>query len=427
MRIIPLLAEYGHLPSIIYEASDIRPTSYVFDCWVFRDDGFDYGEVDWWGVNEIYRYICNTSQDFEIIFSSMRCGAKDASERDDPDKYAKDKLRDFYESLKSLESQNAGELPADQIGMLLTDLDKEVSFADFVGDSIRRVGFAGRGNIHTFLIGGNQNPTGSPFRFNCDNEYKNEDRIHPTIEPVILRKASFEITEDRDLMAVAVNRRNRRDYWEVEFWMDDDDGGLLEFTYRPSDIRPNTLVIKQWEEEDLDNVGKNLYRIYLCNNAEDLITVLSQFYYYPKDTPAEKDEEEYAEDYIREFFGSVKALELNNGGELPADQLAPMLIDLYKQVYIIAAGQRPRDIGLELHHDVCSYLDEESTQKEIRYMLEEFCKLPAYRYETGPDVAVVQARIMGDVPLSIPGDESLVALAVNLYNREYFWSLNPKQ
>ncbi len=409
----------GGLPFFIYKPTDIRSDTYVLDCSELQDEYFPGERAHTIWIAATRRYLCNTVDDFIAILPTFQCTAKDVPMAADAHTIAKKKLENFFIKLKSLEDRNTGALPIRDIDLMLEDLQKEVYFKTS-GEFIRDINLIGKGIIQTFFIGPtNSNLTGTPFRFYCDDEYRERDKAHffPTIKPEIKRKASPEIPEDCALIARAVNHFNKIEHWYEGLFSEKDDGGLFEYIYRPSDISPNTLVLHQKDPQPEESDGKCIERLYLCNTADDLIALFSQFCHWPYDEQL-LDDEDYIKNGVRQFFNDIKSLESENGGVIPVEKASEILTRHEKEYFMGTTSNLGRQVRLTMFGTMSTFLDEEWNQEQLRELLWLYCKDKDLQEEYGLSIVPVHAKIKEKSTISIPGDEGLIAIAVNLFNIE---------
>lgn len=199
---------------------------------------------------------------------------------------------------------------------------------------------------------------------------------------------------------------------------DNDDVTL--FWYEPADVFSTTHVFGRWEGGVACGPCVGISHIFLNNSVEDFDTVFSSLRYGANETPMGEDEVAYAERHINAFHEGLRALEARSGGSLSGasgDEVRALLKELNEHVHWATPGMEITGAGIEGHGTVVDYLADDENQKLLLAMLALFCEDADWQDTLGPKPAVVCSRLEGKTALVIPGDEDLVALAINLYNK----------
>lgn len=199
---------------------------------------------------------------------------------------------------------------------------------------------------------------------------------------------------------------------------DDDEVAL--FSYEPADVLPTTHVFGRWEEGMTCGPCAGMSFIFLANTVDDFDTVFFALRHGANDTPTGEDKDEYAERHVAAFFDRLRYLEARSGGSLAGatgGEVQSLLNELNEHVFLATPGMAIAGAGLEGHGTVLDYLADEWNQELGLAMLEHYCEDSNWQDVLGPDPAVVRSQIEGKKTLVIPGDEALLALAINLYNK----------
>ena len=194
------------------------------------------------------------------------------------------------------------------------------------------------------------------------------------------------------------------------------------FEYEPADIHPTTLVLHRWEWGISCGPGPGSSFLFLCNSAEDYVTILSSLGYCANDGPSGEAGYKYAMNCIHDFFENLKSLESDNGGTLPEDLINPLIAELNKHVCFSTHGVRISDAGIESKGTILNYLNDYEVFKKIRTLFKYY-----YESESGPDLARIKARLKRKKSFVLPGDAELIALVVNLYNEGELEFVDPDE
>ncbi|WP_148208166.1 hypothetical protein [Methanosphaerula palustris] len=111
-------------------------------------------------------------------------------------------------------------------------------------------------------------------------------------------------------------------------------------------------------------------------------------------------------------------LMIRNGGPLVAastDEVGALWTELNDHAFQESRGTA--DAGFDVQGSILDYLADDHYWKLMLAMLGLYCDEPGWQETLGPEPAEVRSRIEGKTALVIPGDEDLVALAINLFNR----------
>jgi hypothetical protein len=157
------------------------------------------------------------------------------------------------------------------------------------------------------------------------------------------------------------------------------DGSSL-FWYEPADLHPTTLVF--WYSECGEAGGPfEISLLYLCTSFDDFQTM------------------------VRNSAAMAGA---------SVDEIQALWTELsdhaFQQSPATAAA------GFELQGTILDYLADDYYQRLMLAMLAFYCENKNWQDILGPEPAVVASRLEGKTALAIPGDEDLVALAINLFN-----------
>jgi hypothetical protein len=118
-------------------------------------------------------------------------------------------------------------------------------------------------------------------------------------------------------------------------------------------------------------------------------------------------------------------LMVRNGGPLvkaSADEVRALWIELNDHAFQESRGTV--DAGFEVQGSILDYLADDHYRKLMLAMLRLYCEDEGWQETPGPEPAGVRFRIEGKTALAIPGDEDLVALAINLFNKGAFEMVN---
>lgn len=157
----------------------------------------------------------------------------------------------------------------------------------------------------------------------------------------------------------------------------ENDGCL--FWYEPIDLFPTTHV---FSEELFCGPMDSILLLYLCNSFDDFKTMVR-----------------------------------NNGPLVGASdyQIEVVWNELNDHAFMESPGLTRA--GFEVHGNILENLANVDNQKLMLDMLTLYCEDENWQDALGPEPAEVKPRIDERHALVIPGDEDLIALAVNLYNK----------
>jgi hypothetical protein len=198
---------------------------------------------------------------------------------------------------------------------------------------------------------------------------------------------------------------------------DDDEVSL--FWYEPTDVSPTTHVFGRWEDGIACGPCAGISLIYLINSVDDFTTAFSSLRHGANDLPTGANEGLYVNRHVDAFNDGLRALAASNGGSLAGisgDEVKGLLGELSKHVFLATPGMEITGASLEGHGTMVDYLADGENQKLLLAMLGRYCDEPDWQNTPGPDADVVGPRLKGKTALVLPGDEDLVALAINLYN-----------
>lgn len=204
------------------------------------------------------------------------------------------------------------------------------------------------------------------------------------------------------------------------------------FWYEPTDITPTTHVFGRSECGVGCGPGLDMSFVFLANSVADIETVFSAFRHGAKDAATGEDEVAYADRQMQAFFDRLHELEAEDNGSLanvPGDVITKLLGELDEHAYLATPGMAVTNTGLEGHGMIVDYLADDWNQKLALGMLKLYCEDTCWQDALGPEPAVVCSQIEGKKALVIPGDEALVALAINLYNKGAYdeWSIGAEE
>lgn len=191
------------------------------------------------------------------------------------------------------------------------------------------------------------------------------------------------------------------------------------FWYEPTDVSPATHVFGRWEDGAACGPCAGISLIYLNNSVDDFSTVLFSLSHGANDLPGGAVEEVYADRHVDAFMNGLRNLAARNGGSLvgvPGGEVKALLAELSTHVFLATPGMEITGASLEGHGTIVDYLADDENQKLMLAMLGRYCDEPDWQNTPGPEPDVVRSRLEGKTALVVPGDEDLVALAINLYN-----------
>lgn len=158
------------------------------------------------------------------------------------------------------------------------------------------------------------------------------------------------------------------------------DGSSL-FWYESTDIHPTTLVF--WHSECGVACGPiEISLLFLCTTFEDIETMVRN-------------------------CGPM--------AEASVDEIEELWADLKKHAF--HESPETAEAGFEVQGTILDYLADDYYQRLMLAMLGFYCENTSWQDTLGPEPAVVRSRLEGKQELVIPGDEDLVALAINLFNK----------
>lgn len=199
---------------------------------------------------------------------------------------------------------------------------------------------------------------------------------------------------------------------------DNDDVTL--FWYEPTDLYSTTHVVGRWEGGVACGPCAGISLIFLNNSVEDFDMGFSSLRYGANGAPDGEDEVLYAERHVNLFYDGLRALEARSGGSLAGasgDEVKALLSELNEHVFWATPGMEITEAGIEGHGTMVDYLTDDENQQLLLAMLRLYCEDTDWQDTPGPKPVVVCSRLEGKTALVIPGDEDLVALAINLYNK----------
>lgn len=192
------------------------------------------------------------------------------------------------------------------------------------------------------------------------------------------------------------------------------------FWYEPSDVFPTTHLFGRWEGGVASGPYPGISLLFLNNSVNDFTTVFSSLRYGANDPPEEEDEVLYADRHIDAFKDRLREIQVRNGGRMlrgaSGDEVRALLGELSRHVYWATPGMEITGAGLEGHGTMADYLADDENQRLMLAILWLYIENSDWQEIHGPAPAVVESRLNGKKALAIPGDEDLVALAINLYN-----------
>ncbi|MEI6840959.1 MAG: HEAT repeat domain-containing protein [Methanomicrobiales archaeon] len=269
---------------VTYEPADIRPTTHVLSRWEKGAGGCGCG----CDLGLSLLFLCNSAKDYIDILSPLSRSAYDAPGGVDEDEYTGQCIQDFFKNLKSLESDNEGNLPEYKLHILVTELNEHVCFAT-PGAMISNAGIAAEGTILTYLSNeDNRKMALAILRYYCYDEdlHKEGGPDIDTLEGRLQGKYTFDIPGDEDLIALSVNLYNQGAYEMVnpdeedeadeedeenyvdDFYLDDDDRYLSQLEKEFGDYQSSKFAksMANFAKESPDNQIKLAY---LCGLSAD--------------------------------------------------------------------------------------------------------------------------------------------------------------
>jgi len=200
-----------------------------------------------------------------------------------------------------------------------------------------------------------------------------------------------------------------------------DDDEVTLFWYQPADVFPTTHLFGRWEGGAECGPCAGISLLFLNNTVNDFTTVFSSLRYGANDLPDGEDEVLYADRHVDAFKDGLGKIQTRNGGRMlrgaSGDEVRALLGELSEHVFLATHGMEITGAGLEGHGTMADYLADEENQRLMLAILWLYVEDPEWQDIPGPSPAVVRIRILGKTALELPGDEDLVALAINLYNR----------
>lgn len=200
-----------------------------------------------------------------------------------------------------------------------------------------------------------------------------------------------------------------------------DDDEVTLFWYQPGDVFPTTHVFGRWEGGVDCGPCAGISLLFLNNSINDFNMVFSSLKYGATDASEGEDKVLYADRHIDAFASKLLEIQKRNGGRsmrgVSGDEVRVLLGELNDHVFWATPGMEITDAGLEGHGTMVDYLADEENQKLLLDILWLYADDPNWQDIHGPAPAVVRSRIRGKTALVLPGDEDLVALAINLYNK----------
>ena len=158
-----------------------------------------------------YLYLCNSADDVITALSPLGYNAKKVPANENGYEYAKRLIQEFFQELKALETKNGGILPENEYSLLITELDKQVSFAS-PGSGINSGWIESQGSIVTYFADKkNRKQSLAMLRVYCSDtywSYENSPDV-ATVEARLEKEDIFDIPGGEDMIALAVNLFNK--------------------------------------------------------------------------------------------------------------------------------------------------------------------------------------------------------------------------
>jgi len=200
---------------------------------------------------------------------------------------------------------------------------------------------------------------------------------------------------------------------------DDDEVSL--FWYEPTDVFPTTHVFGRWEAGVASGPCAGISLLFLNNSVNDFTTVFSTLRFGANNPPDGEDEVLYAGRYVDAFTTGLREVQARNGGRMlrgaSGDEVRALLGELDEHVSWATPGIEITSAGIEGYGTMADYLADDENQQLLLAILWLYVEDPDWQDIHGPAPAVVRIRVLGKTALELPGDQDLVALAINLYNK----------